>query len=134
MKTPRSISHNKEEKFITNKKIRRKLLFWCVLTFGLLSSSYALSHRFLHDRMPFNCHQIGCMAGEPDNVAATCRCGEVNILDLPCKGKVECQAMGDACPGGRYCKGFLPDCLKDAYCLEIDLEAPPSLEELENGD
>jgi hypothetical protein len=127
------ISNDKEEKFITYKKIKRKFLFWCALGIGILSSSYALSHRFLHDRMPFNCHQIGCMAGEPDEVAATCRCGEVNILALPCKGKVDCQTSGGSCPGGRYCMAYLPDCLKDADCVEIDLEAPPSVEELETG-
>jgi len=129
-----SISNYKKEQFSAYKRIKRKILFWCVLAIALFSSSYALSHRFLHDRMPFNCHQLGCMAGETDEVAATCRCGEVNILALPCKGKVDCQASGNSCPGGRYCKAYLPDCLKDADCVEIDLEALPSIEELEAED
>ena len=103
-------------------------LFGIVLTVGILFSSYALSHRFLHDRMPFNCHQIGCMAGETDKVAETCCCGEVNILDLPCKGKVECLSPTGSCTEGRYCKAFLPDCFKKVDCTEVDLEAPPSLE------
>jgi len=116
------------------KKTLKKLLFWCVLGLGIFGSSYALCHRFLHDRMPFNCHQIGCMAGEPDEVAETCRCGEVNILDLPCGGKMECRSADNSCAGGRYCKAYLPDCLKEADCKPVDLEAPPSLENAEVGD
>jgi len=57
-----SISNYKKEQFSAYKRIKRKILFWCVLAIALFSSSYALSHRFLHDRMPFNCHQLGCMA------------------------------------------------------------------------
>ncbi len=109
----------------------RKFIFGVVLGIGILYSSYAVSHRFLHDRMAFNCHQMGCMAGEPDDVAGNCRCGEVNILDLPCKGKVECRTSGDLCSGGRYCKAYLPDCLEQTDCEQVNLEAPPSLEELE---
>ncbi len=106
-------------------------MFWGIIVVGILSSSYALSHRFLHDRMLFNCHQIGCMAGEPDEVAETCRCKEVNILDLPCRGKVECNVSGVSCNGGRYCKAYLPDCFEETDCMQVDLEAPPFLEELE---
>jgi hypothetical protein len=84
--------------------------------------------------MSFNCHQIGCMAGEPDKVADTCHCGEVDILDLPCKGKVECRSSEGSCAGGRYCKAYLPDCLKEENCIEVDQEAPPSMKESEGKD
>jgi hypothetical protein len=100
----------------------KKSLFWGILGIGIIYSSYAASHRFLHDRMKFNCHQIGCMAGEPDEVADTCRCGEVNILDLPCGGMVDCRASGDSCAGGRYCKAYLPDCIKESDCTPVDFD------------
>jgi hypothetical protein len=105
----------------------KKTLFWGILAAGGLSSSYALSHRFLHDRMPFNCHEIGCMAGEPDETARRCRCGDVDILNLPCRGKAACRSPEPSCTEGHFCKAFLPDCFKDEDCKNIDMEAPPSL-------
>jgi hypothetical protein len=117
-------------KSVTVKKMRKpffkKTILWVVPALGIFYSSYALSHRFLHDRMPFNCHQIGCMAGEPDEVADNCRCGEVDILELPCKGKTECSPPETGeCAEGRYCKAFLPECINKKDCEDIPLETLP---------
>ncbi|MFQ5647140.1 MAG: hypothetical protein ACE5GM_09440 [bacterium] len=97
------------------------------LAVTILGASYSFAHRFIHDRMKFNCRQIGCLAGEPEEISRRCRCGEVNILKLPCGGKLACASEKADCAGGRYCKAFLPECLKQADCKEIDLEAAPEL-------